>query len=45
MGSVDNTIRFSTQIDRLVTAVPEIYALPILGDRVVLNIVDALAAQ
>lgn len=45
MGSVDNTMRFSTQTDRLVTAVPEIYALPILGDRVVLNIVDALAAQ
>jgi hypothetical protein len=42
---VDNTLRFASEADRLATAVPEIYALPVLGDRVVLNIVDALVAQ
>ena len=31
--------------DRLAVAVPEIYALPALGDRVVLNITDALIGQ
>ncbi|HWY75688.1 MAG TPA: DUF362 domain-containing protein [Verrucomicrobiae bacterium] len=43
-GSVDNTVRFEndTAISR---AIPEIYALPILGDRVALNIVDALICQ
>lgn len=45
MGSVDNTARFLNQADQLAVAVPEIYALEILGDRVVLNIVDALTAQ
>jgi hypothetical protein len=45
MGSVDNTIRFENDILRLSTAVPEIYALPELGDRVVLNITDALICQ
>jgi hypothetical protein len=45
MGSVDNTIRFETDPARLAEAVPEIYALPVLGDRVVLNIVDALICQ
>ncbi|PYI81838.1 MAG: hypothetical protein DME26_19160, partial [Verrucomicrobia bacterium] len=45
MGSVDNTLRFESSADRLATAVPEIYALPVLGDRVVLNIVDALICQ
>jgi hypothetical protein len=44
-GSVDNTLRFAGDAERLATAVPEIYALPVLGDRVVLNIVDALVAQ
>jgi hypothetical protein len=44
-GSVDNTMRFETDERRLATAVPEIYALPALGDRVVLNIVDALICQ
>ena len=44
-GSVDNFVRFETDPDRLATAVPEIYALPALGDRVVLNIVDALVCQ
>ena len=44
-GSVDNTRRFEGDANRLATAVPEIYALPILGDRVVLNITDALLGQ
>jgi hypothetical protein len=44
-GSVDNTMRFEGEPGRLATAVPEIYALPTLGDRVVLNIVDALICQ
>src|SRR5437870_11246998 len=45
LGSVDNTIRFENDADRLANAVPEIIALPILGDRVALNIVDALICQ
>jgi len=45
MGSVDNTLRFENDSDRLATAVPEIIALPVLGDRVALNIVDALICQ
>lgn len=45
MGSVDNTMRFENDPDRLAVAVPEIYALPALGDRVVLDITDALIGQ
>ena len=45
LGSVDNTLRFEADPDRLATAVPEIYALPVLNDREVLNIVDALVCQ
>ena len=45
MGSVDNTLRFENDSDRLATAVPEIIALPVMGDRVALNIVDALICQ
>jgi hypothetical protein len=45
LGSVDNTRRFDGDPDRLAVAVPEIYALPMLGDRVVLNITDALIGQ
>ena len=44
-GSVDNMARFENDSGRLATAVPEIYALPSLSDRVVLNIVDALICQ
>lgn len=44
-GSVDNFARFESDSGRLATAVPEIYALPSLSDRVVLNIVDALICQ
>lgn len=45
MGSVDNALRFENDPDRLASAVPEIVALPVLGDRVVLNIEDALICQ
>jgi len=45
LGSVDNIVRFETSPARLATAVPEIYALPALGDRVILNISDALLCQ
>ena len=44
MSSIDNTLRFEGA-DRLAIAVPEIYALPELADRVALNIVDALICQ
>jgi hypothetical protein len=44
MSAVDNTLRFESA-DRLATAIPEIYALPEIGDRVALNIVDALICQ
>ena len=45
MGSMDNTFRFADDPGRLAVAVPEIYALPVLGDRVTLNITDALIGQ
>ena len=45
MASVDNTFRFEGDMGRLAVAVPEIYALPALGDRVALNITDALIGQ
>lgn len=45
MGSVDNTLRFAGDPERLAIAVPEIYALPALSDRVALNITDALIGQ
>jgi hypothetical protein len=45
LGSMDNTRRFESNPVRLAVALPEIYALPSVGDRVVLNITDALLAQ
>lgn len=45
IGSVDNVARFESDTGRLATAIPEIYALPALSDRVVLNVVDALLCQ
>jgi hypothetical protein len=45
LGSVDNIRRFDGNADRLAVALPEIYALPLIGDRVVLNVTDALLAQ
>jgi hypothetical protein len=44
-GSVDNILRFEMDDDRLATAIPEIYAIPQIGDRVALNIIDALICQ
>jgi hypothetical protein len=44
-GSVDNFARFESDPDRMARAVPEIYALPALSDRVALNITDALICQ
>ena len=44
-GSVDNLIRFEATASRLARAIPEIYALESLSDRVVLNITDALICQ
>ncbi len=49
LGSVDNSLRFANEANQLSIAVPDIYALEMagdrLGDRVVLNITDALIAQ
>jgi len=45
MGSVDNTRRFEDNPDRLAVALPEIQALPAIGDRVALYVTDALLAQ
>jgi hypothetical protein len=44
-GSVDNFHRFEPETFRLATAVPEIFALPQVGDRAVLHITDALVCQ
>lgn len=44
-GSVDNVARFETDAERMARTLPEIYALPSLSDRVVMNIVDALICQ
>lgn len=44
-GSVDNTRRFEGSGERLAVALPEIYALPSVGDRVVLHVTDALLGQ
>jgi hypothetical protein len=45
MGSVDNTMRFELNAQRLAQAVPEVYALSALSDHVALNITDALICQ
>jgi hypothetical protein len=45
IGSVDNTLRFVGDASQLPIAVPDLYAMEILGDRVVLNVTDALIAQ
>ncbi len=44
LGSVDNTQRFE-QGNRLATALPKIYELPAIRDKVVLNLTDALLCQ
>ena len=45
LGSVDNTRRFEGDPDRLSVALPEIIALPSVGDHVILNVTDALLGQ
>jgi len=45
IGSVDNTRRFEGKPDRLAVALPEIAALPVIGDRVALYVTDALLLQ
>lgn len=45
LGSVDNTFRFESSSASMAQAIPEIYALPVLGDRVILNLVDSLICQ
>jgi hypothetical protein len=45
LGSVDNTRRFEGSADRLAVALPEIDALPLIGDRVALLVTDALLEQ
>jgi hypothetical protein len=44
LSSVDNILRFE-DTQRLATAIPEIYTLPDIADKVVLNVVDALICQ
>ena len=44
-GSTDNVVRFESDSERLATAVPEIFAMPSLGDKVVLSVTDALVCQ
>jgi len=45
LGSMDNTLRFETDANRLAVAVPELFALPQLGDKLTLCVVDALICQ
>ena len=45
LGSLDNTRRFENSADRLAVALPEIEALPQVGDRVALYVTDALLSQ
>jgi hypothetical protein len=45
MGSIDNLVRFESDATRLSEAVPDIFNLPQIRDKVVLNIVDALICQ
>jgi hypothetical protein len=44
-GSVDNVLRFENDLVKMSTAIPEIYAMPSLSDRVVLNVTDGLICQ
>ena len=45
LASVDNTLRFRSDGTSLAVAVPEIIAMPEIGDRILLNVTDALLAQ
>lgn len=45
MGSMDNTIRFENDKERMAVAMPEIYNMTQLADHLVLAITDALLCQ
>lgn len=45
IGSVDNCLRFDGNASRLAIAVPEIFGMSEIADKVVLNITDALVCQ
>ena len=45
LGSVDNTRRFEGDESRLATALPEIIALPVIGEHTPLYVTDALLGQ
>ena len=45
LGSLDNTRRFEGDGERLAVALPEIIALPAIGDRTTLYVTDALLGQ
>ena len=45
LGSVDNTRRFEDDPDRLAIALPELIALPAIGDHTTLYVTDALLGQ
>ena len=45
LSSTDNLRRFELDPPRLANAIPELYALPSISDKVVLNIVDGLICQ
>jgi hypothetical protein len=45
LGSVDNTLRFESTARALNEAVPEIFALPVIYERLALCITDALICQ
>ena len=45
LASVDNVLRFQSNPQNLAIAIPEIIALPEVGDRIILNVVDALIVQ
>jgi len=44
-GAADNVLRFESKPALMAEAVPDLYLLPELGDRVVLSVVDALLCQ
>lgn len=44
-GAADNVLRFESRPALMAEAVPDLYLLPEVGDRVVLSVVDALLCQ
>jgi uncharacterized protein (DUF362 family) len=45
MACADNTLRFEGDAAKLAEAIPDLYNLPHVGERVALNVVDALICQ